>query len=231
MSTRSIVWGKWWGAFRRVPWLAFWPTLVAFSLLQPNSQGWMVALVYLTPMLIIAQGAALAGLGLALATWISRAGRAVSWTISALVASVIGWPVVAFLVFPNTSNTSSRDLQLAIVMGSPFYNAAMPTVTLENHSRGGMPGSMENGIFQGSIAWTMAYASMALALYLATLRTFDRCLGRTSERPLLPDPDPSRAAGSAKAVKPHALRGLGWRTRLAGGRPATGASSSGRPPR
>ena len=64
MSTRSIVWGKWWGASRRVPWLAFWPTMVAFSLLQPNAPGWMTALAYLTPALIIAQGVALAGLGL-----------------------------------------------------------------------------------------------------------------------------------------------------------------------
>jgi hypothetical protein len=67
-----------------------------------------------------------------------------------------------------------------------------------------MAGPMENGIFQGSIAWMMAYASIALALYLATLRTFDRCLGRTSERPLLPDPraKPGRRIGQAAKPTP-----------------------------
>ena len=29
-----------------------------------------------------------------------------------------------------------------------------------------------------TIAWTLAYASIALALFLATLGTFNRCLGR-----------------------------------------------------
>ena len=207
MTTRSIVWGKWWGAFRRVPWLAFWPTLVACSLLRPDTPGWMVALVYLIPLLIIAQGAALAGLGLALATWISRPGRAVAWTISALVASVIGWPIVGFTLFSisRTSKSNGKlDGLLVFVMGSPFYNAVMPTVGLENRGVGRMPVPMENGIWVGSIFWTVSYASIAAGLYVATLLTFDRCLGRTSERPLRPDPraEPGRRIGQAAKPRP-----------------------------
>ena len=205
MTTRSIVWGKWWGAFRRVPWLAFWPTLVACSLLRPDTPGWMVALVYLIPLLIIAQGAALAGLGLALATWISRTGRAVAWAISALVASVIGWPIVGFLLFSRASNGNGKlDGLLVFVMGSPFYNSAMPTAGLENRGVGRMPVPMENGIWVGSIFWTVSYASIAAGLYVATLLTFDRCLGRTSEHPIRPDPraKPGRRIGQAGAAKP-----------------------------
>ena len=56
MSTRSILWGKWWGAFRRVPWLAFWPSLIAFSMLRSNSKGRRVTLAYLIPVMIVAQG-------------------------------------------------------------------------------------------------------------------------------------------------------------------------------
>ena len=71
---------------------------MTFSLLPPDAPAWMVALAYLMPALIIAQGAAIASLGLALATWISRTGRAVAWTVSALVASIVGWPVLGFLL-------------------------------------------------------------------------------------------------------------------------------------
>jgi ABC-type transport system involved in multi-copper enzyme maturation permease subunit len=185
LTTRSIVWGKWWGAFRRAPWLAFWPTMVAFSLLGRDTPAWMTSVAYLVPMLIIAQGAALAGLGLALATWISRTGRAVTWTVSALVATVVGFPIAGILLF-GPGGGGGRDLQFGIVMGSPFYNSAMPTVMLESRRmmRGSMGVDMENAILAGSIFWAIAYALIALALYLATLRTFDRCLGRTPERPI-----------------------------------------------
>ena len=98
ISTRSIVRGKWWGAFRRAPWLAFWPGAGDLLLLRPDSPPWKVPIASLVPALIIAQAAALASLGLALATWIPRAGRAVTWTVTALVASVIGWPVLGFLL-------------------------------------------------------------------------------------------------------------------------------------
>ena len=181
LATRSIVWGKWWGAFRRVPWLAFWPTLVAYSMLRPNAPERAVGFLYMIPTLIIVQGAALAGLGLALATWISRTGRAVAWTISALVASVVGWPILGFLLFPRSGPNSTP--QLLTLMGSPFWNVGMTTGMLEMYAHGGgMNDPIERGAMTGVIAWGIGYASIALGLYLATLFTFDRCLGRTPER-------------------------------------------------
>ena len=222
LTTRSIVWGKWWGAFRKVPWLAFWPSLVTFAVLPSNPPGWMVLLAYLTPALIIAQGATLASLGLAMATWISRTGRAVTWTISALIASVIGWPVFGFMLFGDGG--SREATQLAVVMGSPFYSAAMPTVVMEVQNRGSMQVEMERGIYFGMIGWTIGYALLALGLFLATLLTFDRCLGRTPDRPGLPGPRPEPGRRVKRAVK-----GSGWRTRRAGGRPEIGAASSGPP--
>ena len=137
-----------------------------------------------------------AGELLALATWISRTGRAVAWTISALVASVIGWPIVGFLVFSGGGRGGGElDELLVFVMGSPFYNSAMPTVGLENRGGSGMPISMQNAIWVGSIAWLLFYASIAATLYVATLRTFDRCLGRMPEHPIgrAIKPKPSKA--------------------------------------
>ena len=197
MSTRSIVWGKWWGAFRRAPWLAFWPTVIAYASLPSNPSARVVAFAYLIPILIILQGAALAGLGLALATWISRAGRSVAWTISALVASVVGWPIVAFVLFSGPGHPYTQN---AIVMGSPFWNAGFTTNLIETQSQNrGMAGPMEEGAITGLIAWAILYASIALGLYLAILRTFDRCLGRTSEHPFAPRafPKPGLRVGRA----------------------------------
>ncbi len=207
LTTRSILWGKWWGAFRKVPWLAFWPTLVTFAVMPPNRPEWMVVMLYLTPALIIAQGATLASLGLALATWISRTGRAVTWTISALVAAVIGWPVIGFMLFGDGGQAES--IQLGVVMGSPFYNSAMPTVLMENRGRGGMQNEMENGVFLGLIFWTFAYALLALGLFLATLATFDRCLGRTPDRPGQPGPRPE------PKPKPKRKRRIGQAVKVA----------------
>jgi ABC-type transport system involved in multi-copper enzyme maturation permease subunit len=184
LTTRSIVWGKWWGAFRRVPWLAFWPALVAYACLPPNPPGWLIALVYLIPTIIILQGAALAGLGLAMATWISRTGRAVAWTISALIASVVGWPIVALVLFGDRNSISTG----LIIMGSPFWNTGMTTAMIEQHQRGFSNDPMEQGVFIGIILWSILYALMAVGFYLATLFTFERCLGRTPEGAARPDP-------------------------------------------
>ena len=200
LTTGSIVRGKWWGSFRKVPWLAFWPTLVTYAVLPPNPPDWMVLLLYLTPLLIIAQGATLAGLGLALATWISRTGRAVTWTISALVASVIGWPVIGFMLVGSEGRAEAKVL--AFVMGSPFYNAAMPTVAMDVQNRGGSQHGMVVGVYYGMIGWTIGYALLALGLFLATLWTFDRRLGRTPDRPGLPGPRPEPKFRARRVAKP-----------------------------
>ena len=79
-------------------------------------------------------------------------------------------------------------------------------------AHGGMNGPMEEGAMTGLIGWGILYASIALAHFLATLATFDRCLGRTPERPFAPgidakpdpdsDPDsePGRLIGQAMAT-------------------------------
>ena len=194
IPTRSIVRGKWWGAFRRAPWLAFWPGLVSLSLVPHSRTGWGPLAAALVPALIIAQAAALASLGLALATWISRVGRAATWTVTALVASVIGWPVLCFLL---SAGGPTNTTTIVISQGSPFYNLAMTTLLLD--ARGGMSNE-RSGIVIGAIFWTVGYAAIAAGLLMATLATFDRCLGRTPEGLIPGRPgagDPTRRVGQA----------------------------------
>ncbi len=71
--TRSIVWGKWWGTFRSVPRLLILPSVLTYALSLHTGHVWGVALI---AALILAYGAAITSLGLALATWMPRMSRA-----------------------------------------------------------------------------------------------------------------------------------------------------------
>ena len=68
-STRSIVLGKWWGAFRPVPKLAVLPGLIAFGVAVANL-GLIAGIFYgmLITALVLAYGAVVTSVGLAIAT-------------------------------------------------------------------------------------------------------------------------------------------------------------------
>ena len=78
LPTRAIVWGKWWGAFRAVPPLLVLPVVLTTALSSHTGHYWGVALM---AALILAYGAAITSLGLALATWIPRMGHAAALTV------------------------------------------------------------------------------------------------------------------------------------------------------
>jgi ABC-type Na+ efflux pump permease subunit len=71
LSTFSILVGKWWGAFRLMPHVLLWPALTT-SFLVVDSGRWIRYLLLIG--LITVYGAAIASLGLAVATWQSRLG-------------------------------------------------------------------------------------------------------------------------------------------------------------
>src|SRR5262249_31772979 len=87
LSTRSIVLGKWWGAFRGVPPLAVLPVLIAAAL--ATHTGFALGPARIGG-LVVAYGAAITSLGLALATWLPRMGRAIGLTAGLYVAVLIG---------------------------------------------------------------------------------------------------------------------------------------------
>ena len=103
--------------------------------------------------------------------------------------------------------------QMVVVLGSPFYNIAMPMILLERAS--GFQRDMEIGIPIATVFWTFAYFGIALSLYLATLFSFDLCMGRTPEHPggtSHPDPEPTGRARRGR-------RGRGGSTTGARSRP------------
>ena len=77
LSTRSIVLGKWWGAFRGVPPLTVLPVLIAAAM--ATHTGFALGPVLIGG-LVVAYGAAITSLGLALATWLPRMDRAIGLT-------------------------------------------------------------------------------------------------------------------------------------------------------
>ncbi len=75
LSTRAILWGKWWGTFAMVPRLAILPVWISLNLA-------IVGANYLDTLLTIAQilamAAAVTSMGFAIATWVPRLGRAIA---------------------------------------------------------------------------------------------------------------------------------------------------------
>jgi ABC-type Na+ efflux pump permease subunit len=166
LSTSSIVLGKWLGAFRHVPWLALLPGLVGAALALRTGRWYGAVWIFLT---VLVQGATIVSLGLALATWVPRVGRATGLTVAAYVLMALGWIFVVIVLSPTRT-----DWAELMIMGSPLFSAGY--LTSEVDAAG--PGWRDWVYYVAPPLWTAAYFAAALAMYGASLLTFNRCLGR-----------------------------------------------------
>jgi ABC-type transport system involved in multi-copper enzyme maturation permease subunit len=164
MSTREIVIGKWLGTFRLVPLLAVLPLWVVIGRGALNDRQWPG--VILTFAFVLAAGAAIASLGLAMATWCPRLGRAVGLTVSLYLLVTVGW---LFAVMGMGGGPRESEM-----MGSPWFWSGQMTWDLRHD------GSLDH--WNAALRWTFAYGIAAAALLAATLLTFNRCLGRVEGR-------------------------------------------------
>jgi ABC-2 family transporter protein len=167
LPTRSIVWGKWWGAFRAVPPLLILPVAVAIAEASHTGRYGGVALLAI---LILAYGAAITSLGLALATWVPRLGRAAGLTVGLYTFMTIGWIPLSYIVFGD----GRGDDGTGAAAGSPIVGVGAYSALLAE--RGPMHEFLSQTLW--TVFWAVAYGGVALALLLATLATFNRCLGR-----------------------------------------------------
>ncbi len=168
LHTRSIVWGKWCGAYRAVPVVAICPGMLA-AVLARDGGRWDGALLIIG--LFLAYGAAITSLGLALATWISRIDLAVALNVAVLGGMTIGWIFVVGVVAPGRKFPG-------YAAGSPIIGLAFPTFVMQDFQ--------PNEWAALRIAWTVwiiVYLVGASALTALTLLTFNRCFGRMPERP------------------------------------------------
>ena len=150
LTTREIVVGKWLGTFRLVPPLAVLPVLVVVGTTGSQVERWPTALLMVT--FVLCCGAAITSLGLAMATWCSRLGRAVGLTVSLYTLVTVGWMfgMIAILGGPNPDSRFQMML-------SPFFWAGMVTADVTEGPHGGTWG--------WGILWTLAYALTALCFW------------------------------------------------------------------
>jgi ABC-type transport system involved in multi-copper enzyme maturation permease subunit len=111
LSTDRIVLSKWWGAYRVVPALALLPAIGALFIAagEPNPAAGVIrrigqspppfrlldrfACVCLPMATLLVQGAVVTSVGLALATWLRRLGRAVAVSVTIYAFVAFGWLV------------------------------------------------------------------------------------------------------------------------------------------
>ena len=173
LPTSAIVWGKWWGAYRTVPMLAILPGIVAFALANETGR-WLGPLLVVGVML--AYGAAVTSLGLALATWVGRLSLALALCVGAVVGVTIGAIPMAMILFRN-----SNELGPWAAMASPFFGVGYFSAMIGETRFNRFPSTAVSAIF-----WCVCYSAAAGGLLAATLLTFDRCLGRVPDGPAPP---------------------------------------------
>ncbi len=180
LSAREIVWGKWWGTFAMVPRLAILPIWVAAGAAMVSDGG--VGLILMIG-LILAYAAAITSIGLALATWVSRLGRVIAISVMSYVLIAAGWPLVLqVLPFLPTFRMNAwewREALDGLSLASPFAGIYATTEWASTVSLGAFDHSARSPFWP--LFWIGVYSAIAYTLVFATLRTFDRCMGRAAQ--------------------------------------------------
>jgi hypothetical protein len=168
ISTRSLVLSKWCAYYRAVPALAFLPAVVAIAHAFARDRWVGVALA---AGMVLAQGAAITSLGIALATWVPRVDRALILSATMSVIVTVAWAPLAFLFFQGNS------LSLGLASASPLLGVALLTTSMVQAS------NAEWSVRAGWAAfWIITFSAAAIGLLWAALASFDRCVGRIGPR-------------------------------------------------
>jgi ABC-type transport system involved in multi-copper enzyme maturation permease subunit len=221
VKTERIVLAKWWGAYRNVPALALLPALGAVVVAAaepvlfagaaragqpPLFLTWIdrIAFMFLPMAMMLAQGAVVVSVGLALATWIGRLGRAVAVSVASyasvafgslllveldIVSSVLSW----LGLFDPNDHDAQRFFGLITVNFCPFGGQVLTFVSpLWRQSED------RYAYYTGELIVLLLMVGFALLMLGLTFATFDRCLGRMPERRRrTPRPPRAERAGHA----------------------------------
>ena len=129
--------------------------------------------------LVLAYGAAITSLGLALATWVSRLGRAIALCVTIYVFIMIVWP---FAVAIGVGTPAMRHRR---------HDARRPSLRYVPRDAGRLgPGSsqaasraIESGYPRSAIVtWIIVLSGVAASLFAATVATFDRAWAGSRRR-------------------------------------------------
>jgi ABC-type transport system involved in multi-copper enzyme maturation permease subunit len=181
IRTSELMLGKWFACYRIVTAMAVLPAVLAFAHARVHERWIGIALVAGT---VLAHGAAMTSLGIALATWVSRIDRALILSATASVFMTVGWIPLVVLVFQG------GPAALGFAMGSPFLGVALVTSEMVNSTA-----ERWHRTVSCSLCWIVVESVISLVLLLAALATFDRCLGRGA----------FRSSGSERRPEPRRL--------------------------
>ncbi len=213
LSTDRIVLSKWWGAYRVVPALAILPAIcclviVAAALdqppaLRPNQAlpaplDWVdqIACVGLPVATLLAQGAWLSA-----SAWPWQSGIAGSAAPSPSACTIcgffaFGWlilaeiaePIAAQFGFWQTGDRAAHEFVI-LILGTPNPLIGQMS-TFETLS---WPASQSRlAFYLGQVIILLAMIAIALVVLALSMATFNRCVGRASERPPQSAPRPPR---------------------------------------
>ncbi len=187
LSTPTIVVGKWLGTLRHVAPLAIAPALMGLALATADkvpptippgvparyyaeaSPGELLFGAGLLVATILVHGTLLASVGLALATWIARQGRAIAFSVGFAVMVGGGWPILVGV--SRLFGPGEGAMCLSPVMAVGDLGGTLATRFRYRHS------------LVWTAFWDIECLVLALGLLWLTVRTFDGCFGRMSERP------------------------------------------------
>ena len=156
-----------------------------------------IAFVLIPMALFLAQGAVVTSIGLALATWIRRVGRAVAMSVTCWAAFSFGWiiliefglEILESLGLATTHDRASAEfIAETLAAACPFGSQI---ITFETASW--PPAQSRIAFYVGEVIVLLATISLALVVLAMALATFNRCVGRVSERPRRAPRPPRRA--------------------------------------
>ncbi len=192
LSARTIVLGKWWGTFRMVLWLAIGPGIMAFVFATAKEPAPLAAppgapAVFFPPPIslpyrliaatllvatILAHGAAMTSIGLALAIWIKRQSRAIAVSVALFVFLAIGWP---FVVVVLTGGSTESDRVGMAALSPVFYTVRSTALLFERQDR-------DRFLLTWAATWVFQMVLVAVGVRWLAVQTFDRSVGRVAEQ-------------------------------------------------
>ena len=194
LSTRTIVIGKWLGTFRLAALIAIAPGVLALAMAtaredpsivlnfgprMPAEYNQIIALghrmygVIVVIATILAHGALITSIGLALAVWMKRLGRAIAFSVGFAILIGAVWPIFVLITMngPGFRTQGLASLSPVVVMTS-----MVNLLTMRRHA-------FNEGMLWWGSFWAVEVFVLAIGLLGLTIRTFDDCFDLIPDRP------------------------------------------------
>ena len=121
---------------------------------------------------ILAHGALITSVGLALAVWVKRQSRAIALSVGSFILVTAAWPIVVSIPVHH------RDLGRDLATLSPVVTCTT-FVTFFTVRTYGLTGN----ILRCGTFWAVEVFALAMGILWLTVRTFDGCVDRVPDRP------------------------------------------------